>query len=432
MGEELTSFPLEILIAVIGILLIIWILKPNKSKFQGENLTTLSILTRAPSGAGIFITKCIIVTILFVTMNILISYSEDITEFEQEKCEEKRYRNKHNCIFEEFTSTDISKQIDGFLMNEEVTTNLAPETELNHWTSPNGPWFWAYYLIGSVLILSSLRIANKRRKQHIRALRAVEQQLRPIIRRLANDPRGVVEGRITMPDPIPASTPQGREKRRITAIFLITSVISIITLVTMIEYFAAGNTSFLAQEQQNREVSLLTMMALGLNVSSNVAVRFLSATYAGEGENNLTSENVSRAEVPLNRTKPRTSTSAKEVLEELAKEMRAARIESEMLRVQLNETRIQVSNLETELERKTTELEAIQALSADMERIVNQSENSTSKNLSLMDSVLVGDPLFNGDKIDKQVVNDPKAIAKAAIEAYKAGRTDVKSAELDF
>ena len=49
-----------------------------------------------------------------------------------------------------------------------------------------------------------------------------------------------------------------------------------------------------------------------------------------------------------------------------------------------------------------------------------------------MDSVLVGDPLFNGDKIDKQVVNDPKAIAKAAIEAYKAGRTDVKSAELDF
>ncbi len=48
------------------------------------------------------------------------------------------------------------------------------------------------------------------------------------------------------------------------------------------------------------------------------------------------------------------------------------------------------------------------------------------------DSVLVGDALFNGDKIDKQVVNDPKAIAKAAIEAYKAGRTDVHAVELDF
>ncbi|MEC7239452.1 MAG: hypothetical protein VXV81_04820, partial [Candidatus Thermoplasmatota archaeon] len=129
---------------------------------------------------------------------------------------------------------------------------------------------------------------------------------------------------------------------------------------------------------------------------------------------------------------PNKVTSAKEVLAELANEMRATRVESEMLRVQLNETRIQVSSLESELERKAAELEAIQALTNDMERIIKQSEDSSSKNLSLMDSVLVGDPLFNGDKIDKQVVNDPKAIAKAAIEAYKAGRKDVKAAELDF
>ena len=61
-----------------------------------------------------------------------------------------------------------------------------------------------------------------------------------------------------------------------------------------------------------------------------------------------------------------------------------------------------------------------------MERIVKQSENTQTKN-SLMDSVLAGDALFNGDKIDKQIVNDPKAIAKAAIEAYKAGRTEVSS-----
>ena len=84
------------------------------------------------------------------------------------------------------------------------------------------------------------------------------------------------------------------------------------------------------------------------------------------------------------------------------------------------------------MEKKALELETIQALSLDMERIVKQSENTQTKNLSLMDSVLVGDALFNGDKIDKQVVNDPKAIAKAAIEAYKAGRTDVHAVELDF
>ena len=103
-----------------------------------------------------------------------------------------------------------------------------------------------------------------------------------------------------------------------------------------------------------------------------------------------------------------------------------------MLRVQLNETREKVSNLESELEKKAEELETIQALSIDMERIVKQNENTQSKHLSLMDSVLVGDTLFNGDKIDKQIVNDPKAIAKAAIEAYKAGITEVKSLELDF
>ena len=78
-----------------------------------------------------------------------------------------------------------------------------------------------------------------------------------------------------------------------------------------------------------------------------------------------------------------------------------------MLRVQLNETREKVSNLESELEKKAVELETIQALSIDMERIVKQMK-IPSKNLSLMDSVLVGDALFNGDKIDKQIVNDPK------------------------
>ena len=144
----------------------------------------------------------------------------------------------------------------------------------------------------------------------------------------------------------------------------------------------------------------------------------------------------SQDEVSNESTEPQNNsgkpTSAREVLAELAKEMRATRIESEMLRVQLNETREKVSNLESELEKKAVELETIQALSIDMERIVKQNENTQSKNLSLMDSVLVGDALFNGDKIDKQIVNDPKAIAKAAIEAYKAGITEVKALELDF
>jgi len=32
--------------------------------------------------------------------------------------------------------------------------------------------------------------------------------------------------------------------------------------------------------------------------------------------------------------------------------------------------------------------------------------------------------LFGSTKIDQQIVNDPKAIAMAAVEAYRMGRTD--------
>ena len=260
----------------------------------------------------------------------------------------------------------------------------------------------------------------------------MEEELRPIIRQLANDPRGVIEGRISMPLPVEASKPSGKENRRVMVIFFFCALISIVTMLSFFDSFYRMGYGFAMDEGNNQDAVLLAMMALGFNISGHFSVKYLMANYPGEAEgltNVRAPQNIENNSSQPNQTKV---TSAKEVLEELAKEMRATRIESEMLRVQLNETRLQVSNLETELERKTSELETIQALTTDMERIVKQSESSSQKNLSLMDSVLVGDPLFNGDKIDKQVVNDPKAIAKAAIEAYKAGRTDVKSAELDF
>ena len=59
-----------------------------------------------------------------------------------------------------------------------------------------------------------------------------------------------------------------------------------------------------------------------------------------------------------------------------------------------------------------------------MEKIIAETNLSGEKSLSLMDSVMVGDALFNGDKIDRQIFNDPNAIARAAIEAYKEGQKD--------
>ena len=67
-----------------------------------------------------------------------------------------------------------------------------------------------------------------------------------------------------------------------------------------------------------------------------------------------------------------------------------------------------------------------------MEKIVEDNKDSGAKALSLHDSVMVGDNLFNGDKIDKQIFNDHVAMAKAAIEAYREGRKDSSKIDLDF
>jgi hypothetical protein len=183
------------------------------------------------------------------------------------------------------------------------------------------------------------------------------------------------------------------------------------------------------------QASILAIMALAFVIAANISIKYLSATYSGEDDSMIPNilrnqQNITKqSEQERMREQP---VSAKDVLEELAKEMRAARRESELLRGQLAETKIKVSDLEGELEKKTIELEGIQAVTVDMERIIQENEQPGNKNLSLMDSVMVGDNLFNGDKIDQQIVNDPKAIAKAAIEAYKAGRKDLESIEFDF
>ena len=415
----------------VTLLFIIYLFRPKRQRAVIINNQNQH-LNKPPSGLGILFAKCIILTIMVVAVNTLFEYSENITAYESEKCNQQKHSNKYRCAFEEFTSDDLAKQIDGFLMNSEVGMGFEIGEQLNHGNSPNGPWFWLYYLLGGVVVMSGFRLANKRRKQHLQDLHEVEEHLRPIIRQLANDPRGVIEGRITMPSPVTASKSSRKEDRRIFVIFFFSALISIITMMSIFDFFHQINSNFSMSIRHNNEALLLGLMALGFNISSHFSVKYLSATYPGETEHVAIPQTMTKQEILPPENNVDKPTSARDVLEELANEMRATRIESEMLRVQLNETREKVSNLESELEKKALELETIQALSVDMERIVKQSETPGDKNLSLMDSVLVGDALFNGDKIDKQVINDPKAIAKAAIEAYKAGRTDVKSIEFDF
>ena len=44
-----------------------------------------------------------------------------------------------DVFFEEYTSNDLSKQMDGFLMNQEVSIGFDIGEQLNHASSPSGP-----------------------------------------------------------------------------------------------------------------------------------------------------------------------------------------------------------------------------------------------------------------------------------------------------
>ena len=115
------------------------------------------------------------------------------------------------------------------------------------------------------------------------------------------------------------------------------------------------------------------------------------------------------------------------VLKALGKELENARAESSALRFELDMTRDKVESLEIEVEEKNKELDDIQNVQQNMIKIADEDkkkEKGEGKSLSLMDSVLSGDVLFDSSKIDQQIINDPEAIAKAAINAYREGKKD--------
>jgi hypothetical protein len=102
--------------------------------------------------------------------------------------------------------------------------------------------------------------------------------------------------------------------------------------------------------------------------------------------------------------------------------------EAEELREDLVETQEKVETLEREIVSKDidiVELEEVKGQLKDKieENIMNQNAGD-GKGLALQDSVMVGDSLFGSTKIDQQIVNDPEAIARAAIEAYRLAKQE--------
>ena len=129
-----------------------------------------------------------------------------------------------------------------------------------------------------------------------------------------------------------------------------------------------------------------------------------------------------------------------EIVSVMEAKLAEAIAEAESLKVDLVHTQEKVVTLEREVVSKDfdiIELEEVKEqieveLKEKMEKMEKVREKETEdssdgevrKELSLQDSVMVGDALFGSTKIDKQIVNDPEAIARAAIAAYRQGKEE--------
>lgn len=99
---------------------------------------------------------------------------------------------------------------------------------------------------------------------------------------------------------------------------------------------------------------------------------------------------------------------------------------AELLQEELTQTKSRVVDLEVEVKKREEEIIQIQQYKVEMNNFIesNNETDSSGKTLSLTDSVMVGDSIMGGVKIDKQINNDPEAIARAVIEAYRSGLND--------
>ena len=117
-----------------------------------------------------------------------------------------------------------------------------------------------------------------------------------------------------------------------------------------------------------------------------------------------------------------------EILDALDTQLKEAIEEAHDLREELEETKTKVITLEEEVQEKDVLIGEIEASKATLAKEIDREEKEEmaheGKKLSLTDSVMVGDSIMGGMKIDKQINNDPDAIARAVIAAYRAGRED--------
>lgn len=412
------------IISLIVVSLVVIIFWPKPKTTKSNRKYKNSVFQKPPGKVTNFLTSIIIVTIFAVSVNSLTGLIVDV----QDDCD-TRYKKRHcheQTIHVEQPEIVMMELISQDGSNDDFSAKM-PEI-----ISPSEPYFYLTYSISCLFLVSCIRVGRKRYKNHAKAISISNERHRPILRKLALDPNGVIEGRIKMPDRVPHSVPTRKENRRLLLVYMSSAFFLIVTLYSTLELINFFDDYSFTNRERDYQTVKISLMALGYTYAGNTTVRYLSSNYFGDEDNNdaestiPSTQNISGAQIN------HSPASANDVLDALRREMRQTRQESELLRTELSKTKTKITRLEYELDEKTSELQSIQELSQEMEKIIAETNLSGEKSLSLMDSVMVGDALFNGDKIDRQIFNDPNAIARAAIEAYKEGQKDKELLDFDF
>ena len=355
---------------------------------------------------------------------------------------EDRYQGKHwnfhldNCRF-----SGIEYGVEGsYLGSGNSDFSVEGPTMLDEYSTdipfgPDGPYYWVGYLFVSIFIIGGMVPFFIRSGKFITTRSKLRNLEVSTIRKLALDPDGVVEGRIELPPQMEPSTPGEYESKSSEIILILSTTLTVIGLMAIFLEILDGYQYYKWEVWDHRQTGefvlhAFLLMYILLSFLGSLAVVKLLNTTINSGEESLL-ESVrpresGQQELP-ELLAPSSSDEAarlEDVIQSLEHQMIMARLEAETLTAELNETKERVIVMEDELEEKSEELEDMKAVLDNMESIAGESEESDGKSLVMSDSVLVGDALFGSTKIDSQIVNDPAAIARAAIEAYREGRRD--------
>ena len=310
----------------------------------------------------------------------------------------------------------------------------------------DGPLLWLGYFALAFVLSVGVCARGYRDIQMFEAQRKKQKEEMAIIPMLALDPQCVIEGRARLPSPIEDIEPTRVEAWCVHAARAVALPTLLLTLVAVLyEILDGGN---LVSYRINiegidigRQVEIVYTLLLLLFGITHLLGTLNLISYFQTAVCSDRPSMLPEAMLPLASSAPLSTVDTEEtpapsdepanmdaVLKMLELEMERARLESQRLQKELEAVNQQVVVLTTELEEKTVELEDMRQVKKTMETVVEERSDSGGKTLTMADSVLVGDALFGSTKIDSQIINDPLAIARAAIDAYREGKKDADDA----